>query len=172
MRRGQQRGTLIPCDCVLRSIFNACYNRFRECVETEKRLSTVSLEWSFNGSSGKRYYGRKIEEYIADFCNIGRRNLDGELYQIFRYHFVLGADWRLCCRQLHLGKGTFFHRVYRIAAILGRAFAETAPYGLFPLDEYFGTVLPRTLPVVVETITPKRRGRPPKVRQPELLKIA
>ena len=103
----------------------------------EKRLSAVTLDWCC-AKSGRRFYGRKIEEYIADFDILSRRELSDELYRIFRYYFVLGADWRLCCRYLKLDKGDLFHRVYRIEEILGQAFRETKPYALFPLDEYFG----------------------------------
>ena len=82
-------------------------------------------------------WGRKDEEYIADFCLVARRTLDDVEYQIFRYHFLLGADWRLCSRRLSLERGNFFHAVYRIEQKLGRTFRELQPYSLYPLDEYF-----------------------------------
>jgi hypothetical protein len=104
----------------------------------EKHLSTVSLDWS-SGPRGKRSYGRKVEEYVADFCAVSRRALDDQQYPLFRYHYLLGADWKLCCRVLKIEKGDFFHRVYRIEEILGRTFRELKPYALFPLYEYFGT---------------------------------
>jgi hypothetical protein len=174
MRRSESRGTPLPCDCVFRTVFRACHNRFRECVQTEKRLSMVTLERSAT-SVGKCCYGRKIEEYMADFCNLGRRLLDDSLHQVFRFHFVMGADWRLCCKHLNVDRGTFFHKVYRIESILGRAFREIEPYALFPLDEYFGTVLPRTTPPVVEIIEPNHRRRRRRRKSPAgglLLKIA
>ncbi len=86
-------------------------------------------------------WGRKDEEYIADFCLVARRALDDVEYQIFRYHFLLGADWRLCSRRLHMERGNFFHAVYRIEQKLGRVFRELQPYSLFPLDEYFHGVV-------------------------------
>ena len=140
----------------------------------EKRLSTVSLDWATGGANGRRSYGRKIEEYIADFCNTARRILQDGDYQIFRAHFILGANWRLCCRQLKMEKGNFFHRVYRIMSILGREFAEMQPYHLFPVDEYFGAVVTHPAPAPVESIepAPRRRGRPRKVAETELQKIA
>jgi hypothetical protein len=82
-------------------------------------------------------WGRKDEEYIADFCLVSRRNLEDFEYRLFRYHFLLGADWKLCCRRLGLDRGNFFHAVYRIEQKLGRVFRELEPYSLFPLDEYF-----------------------------------
>ncbi len=36
-----------------------------------------------------------------------------------------------------MSRGNFFHAVYRIMARLGAAFAETRPYPLYPVDEYF-----------------------------------
>jgi hypothetical protein len=37
-----------------------------------------------------------------------------------------------------MDRGNFFHEVYRIEQRLGRVFRELQPYGLYPLDEYFG----------------------------------
>jgi hypothetical protein len=82
-------------------------------------------------------WGLKNEEYIADFCLVSRRVLDDDEYKIFRYHFLLGADWTLCCRKLKVDRGTFFHDVYRVEQKLGRCFRELEPYALFPLDQYF-----------------------------------
>jgi hypothetical protein len=74
---------------------------------------------------------------MADFCLVSRRLLTEEEYKLFRYHFLLGANWKLCTRKLNLLRGGFFHSVYRIEQKLGRAFREMEPYPLFPLDDYF-----------------------------------
>jgi hypothetical protein len=100
-------------------------------------VSRVSLEAN-PGRQRKSVWGMKNEEYIADFCLVGRRTLNEKDYKIFKYHFLLGADWKLCCRKLNMDRGSFFHEVYRIQQKLGRAFRELEPYALFPLDEYFG----------------------------------
>jgi len=99
-------------------------------------LSKVSLE-PHVGRSRPSTWGRKDEEYIADFCLVSRRVLDDFEYKLFRYHFLLGADWRLCSRKLGVDRGNFFHAVYRIEQKLGRVFRELEPYPLFPVDEYF-----------------------------------
>ena len=75
---------------------------------------------------------------MADFCLATRRSLSENDYRIFKYAFLLGAGWTLACSRLNLDRGTYFHHVYRIQGILGRSFAELAPYPLYPLDEYFG----------------------------------
>lgn len=129
----------VPCGCVFRSIFRICLNRFRECVATEGISGTVSWEYC-SGASGCRSYSRKREEFMADFCLISRRALEPAEHQLFRFYFLLGADWKMCSRRLNLDRGSLFHAIYRIERKLGRAFAETEPYGLFPLDEYFGGV--------------------------------
>ena len=120
----------------MRSIFRACYRRFRECSSKEKSLTQVNLEHS--GAHGRRNtWGRKDEEYIADFLLVSKRTLNELEHKIFRFHFLLGADNNLCCSKLKIDKGAFFHHVYRIESTLGRVFRELQPFALFPLDEYF-----------------------------------
>jgi len=92
-------------------------------------------------------WSRKDEEYIADFTLVARRSLNEADYKIFKYHYLLGADWKLCCRKLNMDRGRFFHAVYRIQQRLGRIFRELQPYGLYPLDEYFGTTVRGVKPI-------------------------
>jgi len=106
------------------------------------QTGSVSFE-SGLGPKGLQSFSRKREEFIADFCLVSRRLLDDAEYRIFRYHFLLGADWRLCGRQLGMDRGTFFHMVYRIQQKLGRAFAELEPYALYPVAEYLHGGTPR-----------------------------
>lgn len=134
--RFAKKDVAVPCNCVLRSIFRICCDRFTRCVAQEKHLSRVSLE-PHAGRSRPSTWGRKDEEFIADFCLVSRRVLDDFEHRLFRYHFLLGADWKLCTRKLGINRGNFFHAVYRIEQKLGRIFREMEPYPLFPLDEYF-----------------------------------
>ncbi|MCL6507274.1 MAG: hypothetical protein K6T59_09625, partial [Bryobacteraceae bacterium] len=99
-------------------------------------------------------------------CLVSRRTLNELEYKIFKYHFLLGGDWKLCCRKLGLDRGNFFHAVYRIEQKLGRVFRELKPYGLFPLDEYFYSTtrepdLSSTPRVVVDHNPPRCTLRPP-----------
>lgn len=137
LRMGK-KGNTAPCNCVLRAVFRACYARFRRCAVKEKHMSRISLEF-IPGRERNFSWGRKDEEYMADFILVSRRTLDEFEDKVFRFHFLLGADWRLCCRRLNIDRGTFFHAVYRIEQKLGRTFRELEPYSLFPLDEYFRT---------------------------------
>ena len=135
-----RKDTEVPCNCTFRAIFRACLNRFRTCTISAEHIGSVSLDFC-QGSDGRRSYSRKREEYIADFCLVSRRVLDDEEHTLFRYHFLLGADWKLCCRRLKIDRGSFFHMVYRIEQKLGRIFCELKPYPLYPVNEYFGGVI-------------------------------
>lgn len=154
-----------PCNCVLRAIFRACYARFRYCVTKEKFMSKVSLV-PCKGKDRKQTFARLDEDYIADFCLVSRRTLDHLEYEVFRNHFLLGADWRLCCRNMKIDRGTFFHTVYRIQQKLGRIFRELEPYSLFPLDEYFAGKVEKS-----NVVTLPNPAKAPPVRPP-LRKIA
>jgi len=154
-----------PCNCVLRAIFRACYARFRHCVTKEKFMSKVSLV-PCRGKDQKQTYARLDEDYMADFCLVSRRTLNEFDYTVFRNHFLLGAGWRLCCRQMKVDRGEFFHSVYRIQKQLGRVFRELEPYGLYPVAEYFAGTINRTNVVMMPA-----PARPPAV-QPPLRKSA
>jgi hypothetical protein len=150
-----------PCSCVFRSVFRACLKRFRECAIVESYTATVS--WDYYPAGGKRVLARKNEEYMADFCLIARRTLSDLEYRIFRYYFLLGADWKLVMRRMNMDRGSFFHLVYRLEEKLGRAFAETEPYALFPLDEYFGscTRTGRTTAYIADPVAEREALRVP-----------
>ncbi len=125
----------------------------------EKHISRVSLEAN-PGRQRKSVWGMKNEEFMADFCLVSRRTLTDSEYKIFKFHFLLGADWKLCCRKLNMERGDFFHEVYRIQQKLGKTFRELEPHALFPLDEYFnGTPRSKEIeagPFLVETDTPAK----------------
>lgn len=145
--RPGRAGVSTPCNCVFRAIFRACHARFRQCASKEKYISRVSLEAN-PGRQRRSVWGLKNEEFMADFCLVSRRTLDENQYKIFTNHFLLGADWKLCCRKLGMERGAFFHEVYRIEQKLGRTFRELEPFALFPLDEYFNSTIRReTQPV-------------------------
>jgi len=130
------RGTEQPCECVFRAIFRACHRRFRECVVLEVHTGAVTWE-RCGGPKGYRVYSRVREEFTADFHLVAKRSLDDEQLRVFELHHLLGANWRVCCRQLRMDRGKFFHHVYDIETRLGRVFAELTPYGLYPIGEYF-----------------------------------
>jgi len=162
-----RKGNLSPCNCVLRNIFRICYDRFLRCATQEKHLSKISLEPG-QGRQRPGTWGRKDEEYIADFCGIARRTLDEREHRLFRFYFLLGADWQLCSRRLGMDRSTFFHSIYRIEQKLGRVFRELEPYSLFPLDEYFNGPSRREPKVRTPVLVPQRKPVPQHLKFPRL----
>lgn len=135
-------------------------------------MSRVRFE-IIGGQERRPVWGRKDEEFIADFCLVSKRVLDEFEYKLFRFHFLLAGDWRLCCRQLKMERGVFFHSVYRVQAKLGRAFRELKPYPLFPLDEYFGVVVRKEISPRKATIMRVPPGPVrPRPLKPPLKKVA
>jgi hypothetical protein len=156
MRLGS-RGRRNPCNCVFRSIFRICYNRFIECATGEKSISRAALEVGV-GRQRRYIWGRKTEEFAADFYLVSKRTLNELEWNVFRFHFLLGAGWRLCCNRLGLDRGNFYHLVYRIEQKLGRTFRDLEPYALFPLDEYFGGEVRRAAPIKAPPPNPETTG--------------
>jgi hypothetical protein len=131
-----RKGVFGPCKCVYRTIFRACYSRFRTCAQKDKAACRTRLEANPNG--GRRTtWGRKNEEYCADFYLVSRRALSEAEWKLFSYHFLLGADVSLCARRLRLERGVAYFQIYRIMEKLGRLYADLKPYSLYPIDEYF-----------------------------------
>lgn len=155
-----------PCDCVLRSIFRSCYERFVQYASDDARVSSVHFE-IHSGPDRRGTWGLKEEEYMADFLNVARRTLNDDDYRIFRFRFLLGADWHLCSKKLNMDRGSFFHAVYRIQQELGRAFAELEPYPLFPLTEYFNTIRRQTITALPASKAVKSRPLRPPLASPE-----
>jgi hypothetical protein len=170
--RGKSRsGSEMPCNCVLRAIFRSCYTRFRLCLAKEKRMSHARFD-IIGGRERRAVWGRKDEEYVADFCLVSRRVLNDCEYRIFRLHFLLGADWRLCCRQLNMDRGAFFHDVYRIEQKLGRAFREVKPYSLFPLSDYFAPTVKKEFSAEAKRLLRMPKEKKQRPVKPPLKKAA
>lgn len=132
-----------PCNCALRAVFRACYAQFKQCVYMPTMASShINPNGHPRTSRYGKTYGFRREEFAADFVLVARRALgavrNSLSWQLFKYHFLLGADWKLCCRKLGMDRGEFFHEVYRVQQKVGRALVEVQPYALFPPDEYFG----------------------------------
>lgn len=147
------------CRYIDRAVFRACLERFRQCVAGVNHCPPVSWEHTGSGPDGYTCYGRKNEEYTADFCLVSARTLTGPLESaVFRYHFLLGAGWKACCARLGCDRGHFFHTVYRIERKLGHAFRTLTPYPLYPLASYFqGTVRGARTTAILAAEQPQRQ---------------
>ncbi len=103
-----------------RRIFRSCLARYLECIERPALRPG------------------KNEEYIADFERVGQRALtDAVEKQIFRLYFVSGVGLETCLDRTGIPLRAFLRGVSRIEEQLGAAFADTRPYPLFPVSNYF-----------------------------------
>jgi hypothetical protein len=127
------------CNCVLRAVFRRCFNQWLTIQQFPGYLAHVTLDRHHSGSRCGFVFGNRAAEYSADFELVSRSALldDPRALDIFRLHFLLGAGWRECCKQLHISRGLFFHLVYSVEGRLGRALRELRPYALHPIEEYF-----------------------------------
>ena len=124
------RAGLVPCGCVHRAIFDICNRRYRSSAIG---YATVTTE----RETKRSHWSNKEAEFCADFVVIARRVLHGDEYRLFCMHILEDNDWKWCAPRLGLDRGRFFHLVYAVKERLGRAFYETVPYSLFPIDDYF-----------------------------------
>lgn len=127
----------VICNCVFRKIFNICLRKYQQCLEEQKYVSKVSLDFC-KGKNNRRAYGRKNEEYLADFVCIAKRTLSPTEYKVFYYHFLKRMQWKTAAPLCQLQRGNFFHNVYLVEQKLGNIFLSLEPYGLYPIREYFG----------------------------------
>lgn len=110
-------GHTVPCRCVLRAIYHAILNRYRQAQERAAFGSKGSIRRS--GTA----YSRDNEDFLIDVYLCAKRALPVSLFAFFRQYLEEGRE---------LAPATLAHLEF----VLGRAFAEIA---LWPLDRYFGT---------------------------------
>lgn len=123
--------TSVVCDCVYRSCFRKCILRHRNNLLNTDNLCRCNLERS---SVGTLLYGYKNIEFGADIDLIAKRALKPMQYFIFTRYHIWGLLWYSVCDKVKMNRGNFFHTVYGIEALLGRALMET---DMFPPHKYF-----------------------------------
>lgn len=139
-KRQGRNGTTPTCHCVWRHVFRICFNRFRRLYFEQGGPKTPAYDPREGHAQNKPNKRASAEEYLADFVIVARNALRDRTFsqKVFKYHFLYGADWRLCARKLKIDRGTIFHEIYRVEQSIGQALYETRPFALYPLDEYFG----------------------------------
>ncbi len=169
--KARKRDEWRACNCVWRAVFRTCYARFRRYASHEGYMAAANVTRDPGQAKNKpRGTHPLAADFCADFTLIAKRTLREDTLgsQVFRFHFLLGADWRICAKRLGMDRGAFFHEVYRVQQKLGRAYSETEPYALFPCDEYmtagYRRVTGSTFIDVLNVGTGRRAGRP--VRAP------
>lgn len=140
---------LLVCRCVMRRVFAACLDRCRQGTAVTG-VQGVYGSWPrpttgshTGGLRPSQSWGWQDAEFRADFSSAARRCLDAEDYEIFRRHFLMRLPYRRTVAQLNMSRSEYWQAVYRIEAQVGLACITTAPYPLWPIDEYFAPVIRR-----------------------------
>lgn len=132
-----------PCECVYRKVFRICLAKFHSM---KHRTFYSGVDWSRIGSKSiKRCYGRRCEEFSADFYVVAKRELSDFDWRLFKLHMIGERNSTECVPVLGCNKTFFYKAVYRIEEQMGKVYAELQPYRLFPLSEYFSSCEPREL---------------------------
>ena len=138
---GRQDGGAV-CHCVHHRVFNTVMAKFRYCAVTvwpAPRRFDHFINSSARPNSGHRMMN---QDFVADVHLAAKRTLTAEDFKLFRYRYCLGADARLCARQLGMTPESCVQRLQAIEARLGQAFRNMRPYALYPLDQYFHARIP------------------------------
>lgn len=155
--RGHKIGLCGPkvgvCSCVSRAIFRICYTRQQQCEEKISISSSAAERMQLPRRLGP--WGRKNEEYLADFDLLVKHALTKPEYRVFRAYFYVGWPWDLCMREFNLDRGKFYRVIYKAEEKAGEAFLLTEPYGIYPLDEYFHSTRERRREEFTEKEWPK-----------------
>ena len=142
------------CGCVLRRVFRACLSSYRHCQASMGSPGAVQLERVGHAQGRCSIIASfKRSEYAADFVMLANRVLaDRPLERaVFEAYHVDDLEWQVAAprvnREIHpprpLDRGRFFHAVYRVEMLLGKAIVDTRPYSLFPPNGYFsGFIIP------------------------------
>jgi len=136
-------GVNAPCQCVLQKIFRVVWNRYKFARLDQRGTPIHNVSGLSKGARrqpGK--YAYLLEEFIADFELIAARTLTEDEFRMFKRLDSLSTYTR-----------------NKLEAKLGRAFRETEPFALFPLDAYFSRPAPGTR-------TPALPGKVPARYQP------
>lgn len=139
--RGGRIESTQPCNCTLRAIYRAVMEHYhRKRNETENCSSRCALAQFGEGHTGRRKWawGYPDHEFLADVEIRAKSVLPFRERRVFELSELQGMDFRGCCRILDIDKGNFFHAVYRMQHLLGRAFRETKPHPLYPIGLYYG----------------------------------
>lgn len=133
------------CNCVHRLIFRSVWRRYTDIVTGGRGKSVEVYCHETRGCS------RPTEEFLADVLIVARRALKNQpqLLDCFNLVFVSGHPLQNVLRKLGCSERRLRDYLDTVRSVVGKAFVETQPYALYPLEIYFGnhyTVAPQPFP--------------------------
>ena len=154
------KGTVAPCPCVLRKVFRICHSRFKfGRYEQMERGGHPIVNVAGLGKRAQRQPGGftfALENYLSDFVLVAKRVLAIEDFRLFKRAYLSGVEWNRAHEAVGMNRTHFIHVCNRVEAALGRAYSETQPFALFPLDAYFSRPAPGTRTIAFPATRPAR----------------
>jgi hypothetical protein len=129
------KGKKGTCNCVYREIFRSCLRGYHNLELPPVRIAPYGESTQIHNMRGSRMRGA---DFRADFVMLAKRTLPDELLSLFRSRFLNGEPRHIYMRRMDLDRGEYWHLVYRVSVRMGRAIADSEPYSLYPVSDYFG----------------------------------
>jgi hypothetical protein len=128
---------------VPRRVFNAVIGKIPLLAAGFHLAPPIGIDHFISGGR-KSGHGRMAnEEFIADVHLVAKRTLTLEDFKLFRYHYCLGADVKLCAAPLGIEREACVQRRQAIEARLGQVFRDMRPYAPGgQLPPHFSTAYP------------------------------
>lgn len=126
-----------PCSCAARRAFRDVMRRYRALAARSGMHSKAIFNEVGSGTRRARAYARPVEEFLADVEIVIRRTLSADDLRLWRLRHVAGGTIGTAATALELAWGTAQWRVYRLEELAGRAFVETRPHAVWPVEQYF-----------------------------------
>lgn len=108
---------------VYRAIFRACFAHFRHCVDGGEHFGPATVKASTSKSVST--WESHSREFSALFVKLSQQTLSADEYQLFNYHFLLGASSALCCRKMNINLNGFSETITLIREKVGKALVTT-----------------------------------------------
>lgn len=124
-------GTAVPCHCACRKIFRAVLKKREHVLELQSLEAThACMIWS------SRFWHRPQEEFLADVDLVVKR----AIVLFPRWRRLIEAKLSAECLTAQFQGKQFWHDVYRVEVVLGKAFLAS---GLYPTQDYFAKTRPK-----------------------------
>lgn len=137
LRHPDREARLKPCACAARRAFRDVMRRYQALAARSGMHSKAIFSEVGAGPRRAKAYTRPVEEYLADVEIVLRRVLSADELRLWRLRHAGGRTIGEAARAMGLIVPTAQWRIYHLEEKAGRAFVETRPHALWPVEQYF-----------------------------------
>jgi hypothetical protein len=115
------------------------YRRLQMDSHSEEEAVQLYRATAATAARPSRGWHRPKQNWAADFVLLGKRAVTTEQWLMLWRVGVLGQDPLRAAASIGIPAGARRHVYYRAQALAGQAYAETRPYGIWPVSAYYAT---------------------------------